>query len=264
MRPLAIFTIVQNETVNLEAWLINALRHVGPEDIYILDHQTTGDAADAMIELYQSRGVMNVLPLTHEHSYDSNWLTLTTRYFQQFLLASYKTVLFSAADEIVTPLSGTLVDYAQNNAWENPVIIPQAFNVIHKKDEEPPLDWGKPVMLQRKYCHPNKAYCKPLLARSPTYWYQAWRGASNVKVSQSAAQDLVLLHLHRADYDTCLRAHRERNARTWLPEERREGNFRHNMVEDAEMLYRWMLSDEDNQSQYAKLIETPKILKELC
>jgi hypothetical protein len=263
MKPLAVFTIAQNETRFLPAWLNCYTREVPPEDIYVLDHQTTGDAADAMIEACQVAGIENILAVQHEQSYDSFWLSLITRYFQQFLLMSYRAVLFSAVDELVLPLQGSLVDYA-NTITSSTTPVCKGYEVVHDKDNEPAIDWDKPLVAQRKHCYHCRAYSKALLATTPLYWGGGWFRATNVPHTQEPDPNLILLHLHRIDYDECLRFHREKSARTWKPEERREGIFRHNMVEDPEMLSRWLLCNADEQSEYAKLIEIPERFKEFA
>lgn len=263
MKPLAVFTISQNETRHLPTWLKCYTREIPAEDIYVLDHQTTGDAADAMVEACQTAGVEHVLPVWHEYSYDGFWLGLVTKRFQRFLLASYKAVLFTAVDELVLPLVGSLLDYA---AKLDPANIPicTGYEIVHNKDEEPALDWDKPLIAQRKHCYPCRAYSKPLLAAMPLYWGSGWFIATNVPTSRRPDPNLLLLHLHRIDYDECLRAHREKAARMWKPDERVDGYFRHNMVEDPDMLSRWLLCHADDQANYAKLQEIPERFKEFA
>jgi hypothetical protein len=262
MKPLAVFTITQNETRFLPVWLNRYTQEVPTEDIFVLDHQTTGDAADAMIEACQSAGVENILPVVHEQSYDSFWLTLTTRYFQQFLLSSYRAVLFTAVDEIVLPLEGSLVDYATKMTAGPHVAT--GYEILHFKDEEKAIDWEQPLVAQRQRCYQCRQYSKPLISTAPLYWGAGWFAATNVPAAQEPDPNLLLLHLHKIDYDECLRSHREKAARTWKPEERNEGVFRHNMVDDAEMLSRWMLANVDDPANYAQPLEIPERLKEFA
>lgn len=263
MRPLAVFTIVQNELRHLQNWLGVYGLQVPASDIYVLDHETTGDAADAMVEMCQAAGVQNLIPVSHDHSYDGHWLTQVTRHFQQFLLGSYETVLFCAADEIVLPTEGKLTDFLAKKGNEG-VWVPQGYEVIHRKDEEEAIVWENRLIPQRTHCYPCRWYSKPCLARYALYWHQGWVRATNVPQTVERDPGLALLHLHRIDYDECLRSHREKAARTWKPEERKEGFFRHNLIEEPEMLSRWMLSNADDTSQYAQLVEIPPAFKEFC
>jgi len=263
MRQLAIFTITQNETRHLPNWLNANIERCPPHDLYVLDHQTTGDAADALVDACQGAGVENVIPVTHEQSYDSQWLTLLTRNFQQFLLGSYKNVLFTAVDEIVLPRERHWTNYL-TALGDYGSKTPTAFEIVHDKDTEPAINWGERLVSQRTKCCLSKWYSKPLLAQFPLYWHAGWTRASNVPASTEPDPDLALLHLHRIDYDECLRSHREKSARTWKPEERKEGVFRHNMIEEPEMLSRWLLSNSDNTAEYAKLVEIPSEFKEFC
>lgn len=262
---VAVFTIAQNEPYFLPFWLKAYTRHLHAEDIYVLDHNSTGDAADVLTEACQNFRIDNVLRLTYDKSYDSQWLTMVTRKFQQYLLQDYDYVLFSAVDEIVLPNNGmSLTTFAQQATDD--IIIPHGYEIVHKKDEEPEIEWnlGQSLVKQRKFCYDCRRYSKPLFASRPVFWSQGWIEASNVPKSQPVDSILRLLHLHRIDYNTCLRTHREKNARQWNPEERKQGVFRHNMVEEPEMLSRWMLCHSDNPANYAELSEIPDYFKEFC
>lgn len=263
MKPLAVFTIVQNESRFLPVWLRCYTQQVPVEDIYVLDHQTTGDAADVLVEACQAARVENVLPVTHEHSFDSFWLTHITRYFQQFLLMSYRAVLFTAADELLLPRNRDLLGYAAKMGSDE-IRAGTGIEVVHKRDSEAPIDWTQPLVAQRSSCYTCYRYSKPVLATTPVYWSAGWYQATNYPLKREPDPNLVLLHLHRIDYDYCLLSHREKTARTWKPDERNEGVFRHNLVEEPEQLSRWLLCHADEQSSYAKLSEIPSELKEFC
>jgi hypothetical protein len=234
------------------------------EDIYVLDHDTDGDAMEALSDACREYGVQHLIDVEHAHSYDSFWLSYITRAFQRFLLCSYDAVLFSAADEIVTPVSDmNLVTYMAGMG-PTEIKVATGYEIVHKKDEEPPIDWSQPLIPQRKWCYQSATYSKPLLAKSPVTWGPGWFHATNVPRAQEPDPNLVLLHLHRIDYDECLRSHREKGARMWKPEERREGVFRQNLVEDPEYLSRWLLSNAADTRQWATLMEIPEEFKEFA
>jgi hypothetical protein len=261
MRPLAVFTIVQNELQHIPVWLKYYCGHVLTEDIYVLDHNTTGDAADVLVETCQAFGIKNLIAVNHDLAYDSYWLAWVTRDFQQFLLKSYEAVLFVAADELVISLTGQLIDRVHNHTPDG-VWKPQGYEVVHDAAAEPTLNWQQNLLRQRKFYYPCQAYTKPVLARRPIYWAPGWTRASNVAKERAPDPELILLHLHKIDQESCLRAHRERAARSWKPEERLDGLFRHNLIDDPELLARWLPSNADNTSEYAKLLEIPTSLKE--
>lgn len=270
MPPLAVFTVVQNEQLFLPAWLRHYTRHVPADDIYVLDHNTTGDAADVLVDACQTHGVRNILPVHHELSFDSDWLMRLTRWYQSFLLASYDTVVFTCADELLVPREGKLQDFAirhvaEARRSEKLLHAPLAtgYEVVHNRDREPALDPAQPWLAQRQFCYPCRRYSKPLLAPYSLWWFPGWAAAANVPTTQQPTPELLLWHLHRIDYDHCLRSHREKAARRWKPEERNDGPFRHNLVDDPELLSRWILCNSDKQDTYAVLECIPPEFKEL-
>lgn len=263
MKRCAVFTVVQNDAEFLKLWLSYYTLHFDLSDIYVLDHQSDGDAVDTITDACLNHGV-NYLQVSHDYSYDGNWLAILTRAFQTFLLMSYKATLFAAADEIVTPMGDDWSAHLdQFDKLQQGLEIATAYDVIHRKDEEPALDWSAPVLSQRAKWVRSGWYSKPVLSKYPLFWQQGWRMASNVPPNKEPDPTLTLVHLHRVDYDHCLRSHRERAARMWEPESRKHGVFRHNLIEDAEQLSRWMLSNPDASNEYATLLDIPAAYKEI-
>lgn len=269
MRPFAIFTVVQNGHEFLQAWLGYYCQRVPPEDIYVLDHDSNGVDADAVTEACMSAGV-HLLPVDHEFAYDDQWLMTVTRGFQHYLLASYDCVMFSAADELIVPSDGTLESYVRTfaelpveAAWPARAAVAQGWEIVHQRDQEDPIDWTRALLRQRTKMYPCKRYSRPVLAKHPLFWNEGWTWASNVPPKIEPSPGLLLLHLHKIDYDYCLTVHRERAARRWKPEERKTGLFRHNLIDDPELLSRWLLANTDKPGEYAQFQDIPSNLKEL-
>ena len=102
-RKAAAFTIVQNEPRFLPVWWHHYAGTFANQDIYVLDHNSTD--AECVRYLYNlTAGTdVNVVPVHRGESYNHAWLSETVQLFQRFLLQSYQCVLFTEADEIVTP-----------------------------------------------------------------------------------------------------------------------------------------------------------------
>lgn len=249
----ALFTIVQNDTRFLSRWLDY---YEGVFDnLYILNHGSTGDGAD-LLDGYREVGD-NIIDVNHPQSYDAVWLAHTIRVFQEFLLQSHMLVAYVAIDEILVPRADTLLGWVDNflRTDERAVVRAQGYEVCHFREKEDALDWSRPPWLrQRQFWYKSPQYSKPVMGKVPIHWTPGCFDATNV--TRTVADDLLLVHLHRIDYDDCLRRHREINARQWSPEDRAAGPFRHNLIEDPEMLSRWILCDE-TVGEYATLEEIP-------
>jgi len=259
----AAFTVAQDETHYIRKWVRSHKPHFSR--LYILDHDTAGDAADELHDLGRLDDDIHILPVKHDESYDSTWLAQVTRKFQAYLLESYEVVMFSAADEIVVNTNGTLKEYLYDFYDGEPhAVYAAGVEVVHKQAEEPSLDWESPWLAQRSFWYPCRKYTKPVIAKTPVFWRPGWHSASNVpQTDPYVDESLLLVHTHKIDYDYCRSRHRAKTARRWSPEDRNEGPFRHNRVEDPEQLNRWLLSDADNTREYAKLRPIPDQLKGL-
>jgi hypothetical protein len=259
---LAVFTLVRND-VFLPVWLHHYMQHVPAEDIYVLDHESMGDALD---ELHGLQGMyhFNLLRVQHRWTYDTLWMARLTRDFQTFLLRTYSAVLFSAADELVTPrpeYAGKLPEFADEFLADVNYLRCNGFDVVHKHDEEPTLDLTQRILPQRNWWYHNQRYSKPLLSMIPLYWQRGWFGAANVPALEPIFRDLLLIHLHKVDLQLCIERHQLNASQNWLGEEK-VGPLAHNLLEDPEQLSRWILSNSDDSSQYATLARIPDSLKE--
>ncbi len=237
-RSRAVFTIAQDERVFLPIWLDHYARSFEPRDIYVLDHGTTDGSTTGL------DGRCNVIAVHRTESFDHAWLRSTVERFQRFLLASYDTVLFTEADELVIADPRRYADLgAYVDALEGLTARCTGFNVIHHPDSEPPLEPGRPVLAQRGSWHRAVDYDKRLLARTPLTWEKGFHVERRFR-AQPPDPELILVHLHRADYDVCRERHRAAAARTWSPADLRSGHGWHNRSQGDEF-ERWFFEGED-------------------
>jgi hypothetical protein len=265
MSKTAVFTLVQNDSTFMARWL----NYYGTyfDDVFILDHNSVGDALDLLDHARQVRA--EVITVHHEHSYDAAWMAWVVRHFHTFLLQSYDLVGFVAIDEFLVPREGTLGDWLTRfretkslQSQERWVARAAGYEVVHHRDQEPPLNWEAATWLtQRKSWYPCQMYSKPVIATEPIFWAPGFSNASNVP--DAVDNELLLVHLHRIDYDQCFQKHREAKAREWAPGARREGPFRQNLVDEPEALGRWILCSSDSSREYAKLELIPESLKNI-
>ena len=197
-------TIVSNENVFLPIWLRYYSRFFGPEDIYVLDNESTDEVI--------TQGGFVRIPVAHD-TVDHVWMVEALENLQHRLLDRYDMVLVTDVDEIVAPHPrvGTLGDYLDrfDEEWVNCL----GYELLHMKDREPPFDPGQPILEQRAYWFFNDGYDKAALATVPMDWRPGLHGRSDHHFNLDP--DLRLIHLHRMDFDVCLERHRVRSQKPW-------------------------------------------------
>lgn len=263
-RSRAVFTISQNEDRFLPLWATYYHRHYGPEDIYILDH----DSTDRSIE--KVKHVCQVVPVHRRASFDHNWLRDTVSCFQRFLLQSYDCVLFVEADEIVAPDPSRyprgLGAYVEEVFLpsRNDVLRVNGFEIVHKRDEEPPLAGiGLPFLRKRRYWAWSFLYSKPLLAKVPLRWVKGFHDLVEAPGVMGYDPDLCLLHLHRLDWDLCKERHIKNAIREWSQPDLAAGHgVQNRLVQDVD-LAAWFYNPELYGQDSLQLEPIPTQWKEL-
>jgi hypothetical protein len=231
-RSRAVITMVHNEPVFLPLWLRYYSRFFRPEEIHVLDNETTDGSTDR-------EGFVRI-PIEHG-TVDHTWMVRTIEDLQRDLLGRYDMVLVTDVDEIVVPAPavGTLGDYLDrfDEEWVNCL----GYELLHMKDSEPPLDLDRPVLQQRGWWFFNGAYDKAALATEPMRWRPGFHGREDFHYRFDP--DLRLIHLHRMDYDICLERHRTRRHKPWAPEDARRRWASHNRITDEREFERWFYED---------------------
>ncbi|MDP9294702.1 MAG: glycosyltransferase family 2 protein, partial [Actinomycetota bacterium] len=103
-RTRALITMVHNEPVFLPIWLGYYSRFFRPQDIYVLDNESTDGSTE--------RDGFVRIPVEHD-TVDHVWMARTIEEHQHELVDRYDAVLVADVDEIVSPVPewGTLADY---------------------------------------------------------------------------------------------------------------------------------------------------------
>jgi hypothetical protein len=241
----AVVTIARNEKVFLPIWWHYYSRFFAPEDIYILDHDSTDGSL--------SGGGFVRVPVSHP-VVDWGWHRDMLQQQQHRLLDEYEVVLCTDADEIVAPdpSTGTLGDYIDR--LDKDFVNCRGYEILHKKDDEAPLDVNAPILLvQRSHWFFNPSYSKPLLARVPMHWH----GGLHTRVDGQICEDpsLYLIHLHRVDYEICLDRHRQRISIPWNQRDLDENWGYQNRITEERQFEHWFYNDSSCGSPiHAELI----------
>jgi hypothetical protein len=230
----AVLTMVHNEPIFLPIWLAYYSRFFAPEDIYVLDHETSDGSTN--------RDGFVRIPVSHE-SVDHMWMVRTLERQQRGLFERrYDVVLVTDVDEIVAPRPecGTLGEYI-DRLDEEEFVTCYGYELIHLLDREGPFDPSKKVLDQRRYWFQNGAYSKPALTMEPSRWEPGFHAREDGR--RHVDPDLRLIHLHRMDYDICLARHRYRRGRSWNERDLSENWARHNLIVDDDDFARWFYGD---------------------
>jgi hypothetical protein len=232
-----VVTIVHNEPIFLPIWLEYYSRFFDPADIYVLDHESTDGSTD--LEGF------NRIPVVHDRV-DHEWMVTQMQSQQHRLLETHDVVLVTDVDEIVAPDPdwGTLGDYIDE--FNDEFVTCQGYELIHMKDEEPPLDAEMPILTQRRHWFRNYAYDKPILATTPSTWFPGFHARRDGRTNYD--DRLYLLHLHRMEYTACIERHRERRRMAWNQADLDGGYATHNRLVDDEQLEEWFYNDTGYQN----------------
>jgi len=220
----AVITIVHNESVFLPIWLSYYSRFFAPEDIHVLDNDTTDGSTDG-------DGFVRI-PVHHD-SVDHTWMVETVQKLQHELI--------EGGYDVVTPTPewGTLGDYLDEftDWWVNCI----GYEILHMVDREPPYDPGRPILDQRGYWFANGAYNKPALASGPMEWLPGFHHRTDGRLNYDP--DLRLIHLHRLDFEICRARHQVRRERAWGEVDMEKGWASYNRTVEEGEFEHWFFED---------------------
>jgi hypothetical protein len=224
--------MARNESVFLPIWLKYYSQFFSPEDIYVLDHETTDGSTSGS-------GFVRV-PVSHP-VVDWGWHRDMVQNQQHWLIEQYDVVLCTDVDEIVAPdpRTGNLGTYIDR--FQDDFVNCRGYEILHLKDIEQSLDLTNPILEQRFHWFFNPSYSKPLLARIPMVWH----GGMHVRVDGKTKDDpsLYLIHLHRVDFDICLSRHHQRVSIPWNQRDWNEGWAYQNRIIVPEQFEQWFYQD---------------------
>lgn len=228
----AIMVMVYNEPVFFPIWLRYYSQFFSPEDIYVLDHQTTDGSLDD--------GEFVHIEVEHPTN-DRIWRTRLFEEHQRQLLERYDVVVCTDVDEIIAPdpSTGTLGQYL--DTFEEDFVNCIGYEVLHLRDSEPPFDRGRQVLAQRGSWFRNPGYDKPLIARVPLRWLPGFHHREDGEIKRDP--DLRLIHLHRLDFDLALTRHRDQAKRSSGAEDIESGRGYQNRIVERDEFTDWFYRD---------------------
>jgi len=246
-RSRAIITMVHNESYFLPVWLRYYSRFFSPEDIYVLDNETTDGSTDGDGFRRETVRMDRV---------DHTWMVRTIEAKQHELFErGYDLVLVTDVDEIVVPdpALGDLGSYMDTMTED--FVSCLGYELVHLPDREGHLDPEQPILEQRGYWSENGGYNKSALATEPSTWGPGFH--RRVDGHFHCDPDLFMVHLHRVDYEVCLARHELRKERRWAREDAESGWAAHNRITEKAEFDRWFFAESGFQGISLRVHRVP-------
>lgn len=211
-RRKAAMTMTRNESVFLELWYEHTRKYFDPEDIFVLNHQSSDGSVERVIE--KGLPERNVTPITVDLPH-SKILTSISTAFQHKLLDRYDFVLFAETDEFVFPdvtrCPGGFDELMADLDRRGPTVIRcLGYDILHDWSREPAIDFTKrPLLRQRSkariWTHElsgSTAFSKPIFTSRKVTWCKGQHDLADVP-HVGIDDRLVLIHCHFIDIDVC-------------------------------------------------------------
>ena len=124
-----------------------------------------------------------------------------------------------------------------------PAVTCRGFNVVHQSGE-PSLRFSEPILAQRKYWYGSLEYSKRLLSRVPLRWVEGFHRELALPYKPPDPR-LLLVHLHRVDYEWCFARHRASAARRWPEDDIARGDGWQNRIGTPAEFDEWFRNGPD-------------------
>lgn len=192
----AVFTYVYNNVPFIDVWLRHYTKYF--KDIFIYNLEG-GDFLKPYHDKYEFTEVVVKTP----HEYKTPFILELLKKALADLLSYNEWVLYSDIDEIIFPNPARYTSFEHYiKTMNKPYLYCYAWEVIH--EQERPIDWRRPLLVQRQNWVRQAAYDKPLLTSEVLDWEEGLHNikghdAKDTTILQRDEQDLYLVHLHRID-----------------------------------------------------------------
>jgi hypothetical protein len=189
---LAVFTHVHNDPGGLALWQRYYAGLVEHRHLYVIDHASTTPPA-AMLHKD-----VRVVPIPRGDIDHFN-ISQFCAYFQRFLLTQYRWVMHVDSDELLVHRGGHagLRARIEDSAY-GPIVRPaEAYELLDHTGGTSPVDFGKPLSLQRHVVNVAPDYRKPILGCEQISWCIGFHQALETS-RMMVDPDLVLIHARYA------------------------------------------------------------------
>ncbi|MCV2876822.1 hypothetical protein OE810_11230 [Rhodobacteraceae bacterium XHP0102] len=204
---IAFVTMVRDDDQFLKLWVNHYAAMVERKHLFILF-----DGFDQKPAPFTKGCQITLLPqIPISKGWDvKRWEMLTN--FANMLLGRFDVVVLNDVDELLVtdPASGISLVEAISAGRHHPSITPFAVEIIHRTDLEPSaVDFGKPILSQRKYVRVNSSYAKPCIITKPICWNMGGHYSNHPDLFLSDC--IYLFHLKFVDHQMLLSRQAQRN-----------------------------------------------------
>ncbi len=206
--PLAVVTMVYNEAQFLPVWLRHYTAQAPAQHCYVVDH----GSSDGSTRPDRLPVGLNLVRIPRSPQDDHRRCGFVSD-FCAALLVWYESVIYVDVDEMLVAdpaLHVSLADYAAMLP-QGAVISAIGLDLVHGPQDEPALDWDRPVSAQRRWLRFSSAMCKPVLIRRPVRWAP---GFHNIDAPPQF-DELFLFHLRYADLPSGLARLARTRSQAW-------------------------------------------------
>lgn len=189
-KPAAVFTIVKDEDYFLPIWLKYYSQYFSQEDIYVLDHNTSGDSTKNL--------TCNVQVVNNIEVFNHQWLLDTVKNFQNDLLQRYEVVVFVEVDEILystlKPFNEVVNEFRTSGLSFGTCI---GYEIMQNLQEEQPMSPSDSIALNRRFWARMEQYDKTLISKIPLNWCIGFHMVHGLE--KHFLPELYMAHLHYVD-----------------------------------------------------------------
>jgi hypothetical protein len=232
MKKFAVFCPVKNETTFSSTWFKYYSQYLPVEDIYFLD--------------FGSDNISNICQVVKSDKdiCDADELFQEIKRFHKELLTKYEYVIPTDVDEILYHKDG-LDNYINN--FKGNFVRSKGYELVHLPEIEPDFDMTQTIFSQRNYWFRSPYhYDKTLITNKSLNWTIGLHYCHDFDLVDD---DLLLIHLHRFDYKTCVERHLKWSNLQWSKDTVDNNYNWHYRQPDVNIISNWYFTLEGNISE---------------
>jgi hypothetical protein len=244
-KKFAVFCPVKDETTFSPVWLAYYSRFLSVEDIYFLDFNSEIKPTGCRV-VHTERNILDAVELFE-----------AIKEFHKKLLEEYEYVIPTDVDEIIYHPEG-LDNYIHK--LDKDFVKCTGYEIIHLPNKEPEFDGSKPIFSQRNFWVRSNYYNKTLITNKPINWCIGLHENMDEIKSQTKIpleKDLLLLHLHRFDFNICTERHIRYSKLKWSSNTVKNNYNWHYRKQSKEEIEKWYFATHNQP-----IIEIPQHIKD--